>query len=93
MLKRNKPLRSKTPMNKVSSKHKKNLKEYSKVRKEYLMLHPFCEICGLPASDIHHKAKRGKNLSNAETFLATCRLCHNKCHDNPAWAKENGYIL
>ncbi len=54
---------------------------------------PNCEVCGCPATDIHHKAKRGKNLYNMETFMATCRLCHNKIHDNPAWARELGYLI
>jgi hypothetical protein len=84
-LKRNKPL------NKISDRQRGKLKEYSVVRKEYMMLHPFCEVCGQPATDIHHKAKRGANLCNKDTFLAICRICHTKAHDNPAWAKENGY--
>lgn len=26
--------------------------------------------------DVHHKAKRGKNYLNKETFMAVCRECH-----------------
>lgn len=91
--KRSKPLRSRKPMNRVSDKHRKELKEYSKIRYDYFMLNHFCEICGEAATDIHHKARRGKNLNNTETWMPVCRLCHTKLHDNPKWAKENGYLI
>jgi hypothetical protein len=25
--------------------------------------------------------------------MAVCRICHNFCHDNVAWAREKGYII
>jgi len=77
----------------VSDKRKVLNKEYSEARKEYFSTHPNCEVCGAGATDIHHKAKRGKNLSNLEMFMATCRTCHNRIHDNPAWARELGYLI
>jgi len=80
-------------MNKVSVRHAKELTKYSQARKEHFARNPYCEICALDATDIHHMAKRGKNLCNKDTFMSTCRFCHAKIHDNPAWAKENGYIL
>jgi hypothetical protein len=93
LLKRKSRLTSKKPMNKVSVRHAKELKQYSQVRREHLLSNPYCDICGLDATDIHHIAKRGKNLCNKDTFLSTCRFCHTKIHDDPAWAKENGYTL
>lgn len=42
-------------MNRVSDKHRKELKEYSKIRYDYFMLNHFCEICGEAATDIHQK--------------------------------------
>jgi hypothetical protein len=27
------------------------------------------------------------------TFMAVCRPCHNKIHDNPAWARDKGYLI
>jgi len=86
-------LRSKKPINKVSSKHKKKLIEYSKIRKEYMMLHMFCEVCGVPATDIHHKERRGLNMCNAETFMSVCRPCHMKIESNGKWAREMGYLV
>jgi 5-methylcytosine-specific restriction endonuclease McrA len=85
-LKRNKP------MNRVSDKHRKELKEYSKIRYDYFMLNHFCEICGNAATDIHHKARRGKNLNNTETWMPVCRPCHTKIESNGKWARENGYL-
>jgi hypothetical protein len=25
--------------------------------------------------------------------MAVCRPCHQRIHDNPAWAKEQGYLV
>ena len=86
-LKRNKS------MNRVSDKHRKELKEYSKIRHDYFMLNHFCEICGEAATDIHHKARRGKNLNNTETWMPVCRPCHMKIESNGKWARENGYLI
>ena len=86
-LKRNKS------MNRVSDKHRKELKEYSKIRYDYFMLNHFCEICGEAATDIHHKARRGKNLNNTETWMPVCRPCHMKIESNGKWARENGYLI
>ncbi len=86
-LKRNKS------MNRVSDKHRKELKEYSKIRYDYFMLNHFCEICGEAATDIHHKARRGKNLNNTETWMPVCRPCHMRIESNGKWARENGYLI
>ena len=80
-------------MNRVSARHAKELKQYSQSRREHFAINPYCAICGCGATDIHHTAKRGVNLCNKDTFLSLCRKCHTKCHQNPAWAKENGYTL
>jgi len=100
MLTRKTPLKSKTGFKKrggklkaVSNRKREENEKYKVARNLYFNLHPDCEVCGCPATDIHHKAKRGKNLYNMETFMATCRLCHNRIHDNPAWAREMGYLI
>jgi hypothetical protein len=80
-------------INKISTKHRKALAEYKNVRKEYLLASPYCENCGIEATDIHHKARRGPNLCKKETFMSVCRTCHQKIHDCPAWAKENKYLI
>lgn len=93
LLKRRSRLTSKKPMNKVSARHAKELTKYQQAKREHFALNPFCVICGFGADDIHHMAKRGKNLCNKDTFLSLCRRCHCEVHDNPAWAKKNGYII
>ncbi len=100
MLQRKTPLQAKTGFKKrggklkaFSNRKREENEKYKVARNLYFNLHPDCEVCGCPATDIHHKAKRGNNLYNMETFMATCRLCHNRIHDNPAWAREMGYLI
>ncbi len=100
-LKRKKPLRSKsgslqrkTKLAPFAEKLRNRLIEYGKIRKDYLLNKSYtCEVCGNAGDQIHHKAKRGKNLCAIETFLCVCALCHRKIHDNPKWARENGYLI
>jgi 5-methylcytosine-specific restriction endonuclease McrA len=100
MLRRKTPLKAKAgfkksggKLNAFSKRRRDEYKIYKVARELYLNKHPNCEVCGNVAMDIHHKAKRGKNLSNMETFMAVCRICHNRIHDNPAWARENNYLI
>jgi hypothetical protein len=98
MLKRKTPLRSKSGfknggrLRAVSKSKHELLKEYAKVRGEYLREHPLCECCKDYATQIHHKSGRGKYLCDKSTFMAACWFCHRRIHDNPAWAKERGFL-
>jgi len=72
------------PIAKVSKKEAKRLQEYSHKKKAHLQKHPDCQIrlmnvCqnNRETNAIHHSAKRGKNLTNEETFLTACVHCHN----------------
>lgn len=93
MLTRKVGLKRGKPLNRVSKKHKAELAVYSDKRKTYLLLNPYCEICGVLATDIHHKERRGKNLNNEETWMPLCRPCHQKVESNGKWARENGYLI
>jgi hypothetical protein len=101
MLRRNKPLKSRSGFKKpnktirrVSKRREDVNKLYGKIRKEYLWDKNYtCEICGGQATDIHHKKGRGKHLLAKDTFMACCRQCHQRIHDNPGWARENGYLI
>lgn len=100
MLRRKTPLKAKTGFKKrggklkaFSDRKREENEKYKVARNLYFRIQPDCEVCGCPATDIHHKAKRGKNLYNMATFMAVCRPCHNKIHDNPAWAREKGYLI
>lgn len=83
-----------TPLKKSSSKQAGRLKEYAKLREAYLECHKYCEVCGKqPSSQIHHRARRGKNLNDVSNFVATDFSCHQRIHNSPAWARENGWLV
>lgn len=69
--------------------------EYSKLRGEFLAENPVCQVTGCreQSCDVHHKARRGKFLLRADTFLACCRPHHQQIEENPDWAKSQGYLL
>lgn len=78
-----------SPLRRVSKKHAKELRTYSKQRKNFLEEHTTCQYpgCFSPAQDLHHVFGRGKFLNVSSTFLALCRLHHNFVHDNPGTAR------
>lgn len=70
-----------TPPRKLSAKMAKDLQDYGVLSRKYKAEHPECEVriegvCDGMTTDVHHKAKRGVNLLNEETFIAVCRSCH-----------------
>jgi hypothetical protein len=88
-------LTRRTRLRNVSVSMRAQLKRYSELRKLFLASHVICEICLKPKRflDVHHKRGRGKHLLNTETWMAGCRECHRKIHDNPRWARANGYLI
>lgn len=64
----------------VSEKRKTEMKDYATLRKDYLKENPVCEanlrVCTGNATEVHHRAKRGKNYLNKETFMSICHECH-----------------
>ena len=92
-MKRSGPLKRKTPMKRVSDKRKKEGKEYLKKRSLFLTELPTCEVCmRAKSTDVHHIAGRGINYLNEDTWLSTCRPCHDRIHKDPIWAREKGYL-
>ena len=79
----------------ASPKRQSEYKEYGKVKKAYLALHPICERCKKAKSqDIHHKAGRtGQWLCRYEFFAAVCRLCHEEIHANGVASRKQGWII
>ena len=81
----------------VSKKRLDQLKKYREIRDRYLADHPICEVhdCNKPTTNLHHRAGReGELLYMDEYFMACCETCHPKrIHENPAWARERGYII
>jgi hypothetical protein len=86
------------PIKKVSDKHKKELAVYSVLSKQYKEKNPHCEAkltgCQYYTSDVHHKAKRGVNLNNIDTWMPVCRSCHHKVETlNADEAREKGFRM
>jgi len=78
----------------MSKKRKEDSKEYYKLRNAYMKEHPVCEVCGgRDSQDLHHKHGRGIYYLTVEYFMAVCRYDHTKIHENPNWAREQGYLL
>ena len=81
----------------VSDKRLEELSIYRPLRDKYLSEHPVCEVkdCNRQTTNLHHKnGRRGKMLYNTDYFFAACSECHPKrIHENPKWARENGYLI
>lgn len=102
-MKRSTPLKrgasqlKRTPLNRVSKKHAKELKVYSALRLDYLARHPACEVgvilgnsnCTLYSHEIHHAKKRGPMLNEVAYFRATCQSCHQFIHAHPSIARKH----
>ena len=87
--------KKRTPISHRSFEKIQEDREYKKLRERFLMVHPRCqcEDCGYPASQIHHKGRRGLLYLVVKYFLACCSSCHAKIEVNGKWAVANGYTL
>jgi hypothetical protein len=86
------------PTKKIPTKSVKKASEdlvYSKLRVDYLTRFPVCKAalpsCTTVATDVHHKAGRGKYYLITTTWLPVCRKCHTWIENNPDGAKELGF--
>ena len=54
--------------------------EWKKVRKAFLLEHPFCAVCGRPATIVDHLVpiKDGGALLDENNFQPLCWSCHSK---------------
>jgi hypothetical protein len=126
MIKRNKPLR-RTPIRRVSKKRQRDMREYARLRKEFLeenpvdqiwlaehgfkmtrdpmtgwyeTVHGICysvnellsDLRAPHATEVHHRAKRGKNYLNVSTWLALGRENHERVEQNKSWARAQGFL-
>jgi len=80
-------------MKRLSTKRAKQNYEYKKIRIQFLLDHPLCEVCEKQeSSEIHHKKGRiGELLTNTNHFLSVCRNCHRWIEEHPKMAKAFGY--
>lgn len=87
------------PIARRSKKRAAQEREYTTVRREFIILHPLCKakipgLCTKGTTDVHHmKGKIELLLLDTRYFLPVCRKCHDWIEDNPTKAKELGYSL
>lgn len=84
------------PVAKVSDKRAEQLKEYYKLRREYLELYPACEVeeCNLKAVEIHHqRGKEGERLLDTNFFMSVCRKHHEEITEHSKEAVEKGHSV
>lgn len=80
----------------ISRKQSARLTEYSRLRVVWLFNRVRCDRCGgRPGCriEVHHKRGRaGALLLATEHWAALCPSCHRWVHDNPADARETGWL-
>lgn len=84
------------PIKKVSVKHQKALREYSKEKAVFLETIEHCQFpdCEVTTVELHHMAGRiGSLLSDKSNFKALCHTHHQWAELNPNEAKELGLSL
>jgi hypothetical protein len=86
----------KTHIAKRSTKRAKQEREYSKLRKEYLSNHLYCEGnltgCTTVAVSIQHSRGRvGELLTDVRYFKASCNNCNLRAETHPHEAIANNF--
>lgn len=77
----------------VSKRQGELLRRYSALRMWFLKDCPPCPVTGRKATEVHHKAGRGRNLLNVETWLGVTREGHVWIETHPEEAKRLGYSI
>jgi hypothetical protein len=103
-VKRSGPLRRYTrlvrrkPLNAMSANRRRVAPLRAALVASELALRPRCEVCGIkPSGTLHEKLTRarGGSILDPENTVAVCvgpGSCHDRIHDNPAWATEMGLL-
>lgn len=97
------PLKKSTePIKKVADKRAKELRRYSKERKQFLTENPTCQcgriengkVCQRPATEIQHSfGRENKLLLNKKYWKATSAECRVWEISHPVQAQETGIAL
>lgn len=101
-------LKRKAQLRRMSKRRQAESKEYMKLRAEFLLDHPVCQIWletigkGVPyafpeySCEIHHRCA-GKNRKatylRTDTWMAVSKIGHRFIYDNPKLAYERGWLL
>ena len=88
---------NRTPLSNRSSKKASRDREYTKVRKHFLIMHPKCGAsvvgCSKRATEIHHvRGRIGRLQCDTRFFMAICRKCHDWIGDNGKKARAIGLL-
>lgn len=83
---------------KVSEKRAEELKEYPKLKKNFLLHKMVCEFkfegCKITATQIHHCSLSAKNFLNPDTWMGSCDYCHPICENMSAEERRRlGYLI
>lgn len=77
----------------ISKARYARMKEYGKLRKEFLATNKLCARCGKKATDIHHTRGRvGRLLCMSAHWISVCRQCHQWIGENPNEARAEGLL-
>lgn len=89
------PIARYTPLRRVSTRRARELRLYSKKRREFLARFKWCQMCDdVPPSDVHHRCGRvGAKLNDESQWFALCRRCHDLIHSRPSEARAKGWLL
>lgn len=83
-----------SPIKRTSNTMVEKLKEYSRLKKEFIKGKTCPEYPNLPVEDIHHmRGREGSLLLDTRYWMAVSRKAHIKITNNPAWARSKGYNL
>ena len=53
-----------------------------------------CVVCRIGvATDIHHRQRRREGGHSLANCVAMDRVCHGRVHNQPKWARDNGWIV
>src|ERR1043166_1672125 len=85
--------KSQRPTDPAAAKRRER-RTYLKLKAEFLMANPICQICRFAKStSLHHRFGRGGELLLWKPgFVAACEKCHSTVHCKVGWAIANGWI-
>jgi hypothetical protein len=87
-------MKPRKPVNPISAKRRREMKEYAKLRKTFLKDNPQCAVfANQKSTDVHHlRGRAGKLYLCPDYWLPVCRAAHHKINENPQWARDNNYL-
>lgn len=62
--------------------HRRYGRCWKRIRDKYVAEHPFCQICGKPAEEVHHIIPicEGGQHDRKNNLMALCKVCHAQIH-------------